>query len=384
MMGSNSRISRRVRSAALLLSVVVLSACSLWKGAAERPKPAELGPNIPVLGVRQAWATRVGSTAGLPLQVNVQAGSVTLASSDGTVGSLDARTGADIWRAKLPNRLAAGVGSDGRWAAVVSRENDLIALESGSVVWRHRLPAQVFTAPLVAGERIFVLAADRSLSAFDAASGSSLWTQPGTGAPLVLRQSGVLLAVGDTLVVGMGGRLVGVNPNSGAVLWDAPLANPRGTNDVERLVELVAPAARSQSRLCARAFQASVACVDLAGGRVDWAQKADGGTGISGDENAVFGSESNGTVVAWNRADGKRLWVSERLRYRHLSAPLLLGRSVVVGDDTGWVHFLSREDASPLNRIGTDSSPIDVAPVAAADTLVVVTRSGGVFGFRPD
>jgi hypothetical protein len=57
---------------------------------------------------------------------------------------------------------------------------------------------------------------------------------------------------------------------------------------------------------------------------------------------------------------------------------------VVVGDDTGWVHFLSREDASPLNRIGTDSSPIDVAPVAAADTLVVVTRSGGVFGFRPD
>ncbi|MGP1693312.1 MAG: outer membrane protein assembly factor BamB, partial [Giesbergeria sp.] len=87
---------------------------------------------------------------------------------------------------------------------------------------------------------------------------------------------------------------------------------------------------------------------------------------------------------AWNRADGKRLWVSERLRYRHLSAPLLLGRSVVVGDDTGWVHFLSREDASPLNRIGTDSSPIDVAPVAAADTLVVVTRSGGVFGFRPD
>ena len=249
MMGSNSRISRRVRSAALLLSVVVLSACSLWKGAAERPKPAELGPNIPVLGVRQAWATRVGSTAGLPLQVNVQAGSVTLASSDGTVASLDARTGADIWRAKLPNRLAAGVGSDGRWAAVVSRENDLIALESGSVVWRHRLPAQVFTAPLVAGERIFVLAADRSLSAFDAASGSSLWTQPGTGAPLVLRQSGVLLAVGDTLVVGMGGRLVGVNPNSGAVLWDAPLANPRGTNDVERLVELVGPAARSVTPL---------------------------------------------------------------------------------------------------------------------------------------
>jgi outer membrane assembly lipoprotein YfgL len=384
MMASNARVFHLLRRAVVLLPVLVLSACALWSGDAERPRPAELPADVPVLGVRQAWVTRIGSTAGLPLQVSVQSGQLVLASSDGTLAALDARTGADVWRTQLPDRLAAGVGSDGRWAAVVSRENELIVVEGGRVLWRHRLAAQVFTAPLVAGERIFVLAADRSLFAFDAANGAQLWTQSGSGAPLVLRQSGVLLGVGDTLVVGMGGRLVGVNPSNGAVVWDAPLANPRGTNDVERLVELVAPAARSQSRLCVRAFQASVACVDLAQGRVDWAQKAYGGTGVSGDEGAVYGTESNGTVVAWNRADGTRLWESQRLLYRQLSAPLLLGRSVVVGDNTGWVHFLSREDASPLNRMATDGSAIDVAPVVAADTLVVVTRSGSVFGFRPD
>lgn len=32
----------------------------------------------------------------------------------------------------------------------------------------------------------------------------------------------------------------------------------------------------------------------------------------------------------------------------------------------------------------TDGSGIAAAPVAAADTLVVVTRNGGVFGFRPE
>ena len=380
----NTRFGRITRPLAAAVCLAVLSGCSLWKGSVDRPKPAELGTNVPVLGVRHAWVARIGSTAGVPLQVHTTGTAVTLASSDGTVVSLDARTGADLWRIKLADGIAAGVGSDGRWSAVVSRENDLVVLQAGRETWRYRLAAQVFTAPLVAGERVFVMAADRSIAAFDAANGAPLWTLPGTGAPLVLRQAGVLLAVGDTLVAGISGRLVGINPNTGSVSWDAPLANARGTNDVERLIELVAPVSRIQDSLCARAFQASVACVDLARGRVEWAQKSNGGIGLSGDASAVVGSESNGNLVAWSREDGKRLWFSERLRYRQLSAPLLLGRSVIVGDNSGIVHFLSREDASPLNRVTTDGSAIDIAPVVANDTLVVVTRAGGVLGFRPD
>ena len=384
MIFSKFRLTRMARPLAAAVCLALLSACSLWKGGAERPKPAELGANVPVLGVRQAWVARIGSTAGLPLQVHVAGATVTLASSDGTVVSLNSRTGAQLWRAKLSDGVAAGVGSDGRWNAVVSRENDLVVLEAGKEVWRHRLAAQVFTAPLVAGERVFVMAADRSIAAFDAANGAPLWTLQGTGAPLILRQAGVLLAVGDTLVAGISGRLVGLNPDTGSVRWDAPLANARGTNDVERLVELVAPASRIKTSLCARAFQASVACVDLARGRVEWVQKSNGGSGISGDASTVIGAENNGNLMAWSREDGKKLWTSERLRYRQLSAPLLIGRSVVVGDSSGTVHFLSREDASPLNRVQTDGSGIDIAPVIADDTMVVVTRNGGVFGFRPD
>ena len=62
----------------------------------------------------------------------------------------------------------------------------------------------------------------------------------------------------------------------------------------------------------------------------------------------------------------------------------MLGRSVIVGDSTGLVHLLSREDGSPLNRLTTDGSGIAATPVVAGDTLVVVTRSGGVYGFVPE
>jgi outer membrane protein assembly factor BamB len=374
-------VLQRVSSIAL---ASVLAGCSLWSGGSAKPVPADLGANVPVLGVRQAWTARVGGTGGFPLEVHTAGNMVTLASADGVVAAIDARTGGDLWRTALSEPLSAGVGSDGKTAAVVARSNALIVLEAGRERWRQTLAAQVFTPPLVAGGRVFVLSADRSVAAYDAATGRKIWSQQRTGEPLVLRQAGVLLAVGDTLIVGFSGRVVGLNPDNGSVRWEAPLASSRGTNDVERLVELVGRTSRVGDSVCARAFQATVGCVNAARGSVTWSQPASGSEGVHGDGDAVFGAESNGTVIAWNRKDGTRLWATDRLKHRKLTAPLLLGRSVVVGDDTGLVHLLSRTDGSPLNRVTTDSSGIAAAPVVAADTLIVVTRNGGIYGYRPD
>ena len=373
-----------VRGLLAALVATTLAGCSLWSADKAKPVPADLGANVAVLGVRQAWTARVGSVAGLPLEPHVAGNVVTVASADGAVAALDARTGGDIWRVALAEPLSAAVGSDGKFAAVVSRNNALIVMDGGRERWRETLAAQVFTPPLVAGGRVFVLSADRSVSAFDLATGRRLWAQQRPGEPLILRQAGVLLAVGDTLVVGLSGRLVGFNPDNGSVRWEAPIASPRGTNDVERLVELVGRTSRVGETVCTRSFQAAVGCVNTARGATLWTQPASGSEGIHGDADAIFGSESNGTLVAWRRADGSRLWSIDRLKYRKLTAPLLLGRSVVVGDDAGLVHLLSRTDGSPLNRLATDGSAIAAAPVVAADTLVVVTRNGGIYGFRPD
>lgn len=373
-----------VRGVCSAVLVAMLAGCSLWGGGSSKPVPADLGANVAVLGVRQAWTARIGNVSGLPLEIHSAGSVVTVASSDGVVAAIDARTGGDLWRVALSEPLSAGVGSDGKSAAVVARSNALIVLDGGRERWRQSLGAQVFTPPLVAGGRVFVLSADRSLSAFDALTGRKLWSLQRPGEPLVLRQSGVLLAAGDTLVAGFSGRLVGLNPDNGSVRWEAALASARGTNDVERLVELVGRTSRVEESICARAFQAAVGCVNAARGSVNWTLPASGAEGVHGDGEALFGAESNGTVTAWRRGDGSRLWSTDRLKHRKLTAPLLLGRSVVVGDETGLVHLLSRTDGSPLNRISTDGSGIVAAPAVAADTLVVVTRNGGVYGFRPD
>ncbi len=236
----------------------------------------------------------------------------------------------------------------------------------------------------MAGARVFVLTADRAVTGYDGQTGRKLWSQQRPGEPLVLRQGGVMLAVGNTLVVGLSGRMVGLDPLTGAVRWEAPLAAPRGINDVERLVDLVGSVARDGETVCARAFQTAVGCANAARGAVLWTKPANGNEGVSGDGTLVFGTEADGKVVAWKRENGERAWITDRLQYRGLTAPLALGRSVVIGDNTGLVHMLSREDGTPLNRLTTDGSPVAAAPVVAGNTLVVVTRNGGVYGFVPE
>lgn len=377
--------ARAARAFAVAAAAAVLGGCSMLpflRSSAEPPKPAELQPNPHLVGVRQAWTAHIGKVD-FPLVVAANGGTATLASGNGTVLALDAASGRELWRASVGGPLAAGVGSDGSTAAVVTRANEVVAVAGGKVLWRQRMTALSYTPPLVAGARVFVLGADRSVSAFDGATGRRLWSQQRPGEPLVLRDPGVILAVGDTLVVGQGGRLAGLNPLNGSVRWEAPIATARGINDIERLVDLVGRASREGQVVCARAFQAAVGCVDTARGATLWSHKASGAEGISGDAERVYGAESDGRVIAWKRDDGQRAWTTDRLLHRGLGTPLVLGRSVVVGDRFGFVHLLSREDGALLDRLSTDGSGIAAPPVAIGNTLVIVTRNGGVFGYVP-
>jgi outer membrane assembly lipoprotein YfgL len=385
-MKNNKRPMRWIVAGAAL---ALLAGCSTLSSlpligslVAEKVKPAELQPNPNLLAVRQAWTTHVGKVS-FPLVVQVVGGTAYVANDEGIVIALDAASGRELWRASAGAPIGAGVGSDGTLTSVVTRSNEVVTFADGKPLWRQPLPAQAYTPPFVAGARVFVLGADRSVTAFDGRTGAKLWATQRPGEPLVLRQAGVILAVGNTLVVGQSGRLAGLNPASGSSMWEAAIASPRGINDVERLVDLVGPVSRIGNIVCARAFQTAVGCVDATRGALLWSQRANGSVGVHGDAASVVGTESDGKVLSFRRDTGQRGWLVDSLLHRGLTAPLVIGRAVAIGDGFGYVHLLSREDGSLLNRVATDGSAIVAAPVAAGSTLVVVTKNGGVYGFVP-
>lgn len=374
---------RRLAAGAALAALLLagLAGC-----AADKPKPTALEAMTPQIAGRQVWSARVESVQ-FPLAVAVRAGAFIVAGSDGTVLALEAQSGRELWRGQAGNKLSAGVGSDGRFAAVVTRDNELVVLDQGAKLWSTRLASRTSTAPLVAGERVFVIGVDRIVHAFDALDGRRLWALQRPGEALTLAQPGVLAAYKNTLVAGQGAVLVGVDPSTGGVRWEVAITSPRGTNEVERLNDLVGPLLRVGDTLCARAFQTAVGCVAVADAdraTLRWSRNAGGQQAVGGDADFVFGGDATDRLTAWRAGGGELAWTHERLLYRSLSAPLSAGKTVMLGDLDGQVHFLAREDGKTLLRLPTDGSAVVAQPVLSGTTVLVVTRNGGLFAFRPE
>jgi outer membrane protein assembly factor BamB len=360
--------------------VLLMAACS---SGPERPKPKPLEPITAAIAGRQVWTERIGDV-GFPLSVAVNAGVFTVASNDGTVAAVQADTGKTIWRTSVDGRIVAGVGSDGRFAAVVTREGDLVVLDGGKPAWRKPIGTKVVTAPLVAGERVFVLGVDRRVLAYDVLDGRMLWSLQRPGDALTLAQGGVIAAFKDTLLVGQGPRLAGIDPLRGSVRWEVPVASPRGANEVERLADLVAPLLRLGDTVCMRAFQSAVGCVNAERGNLLWSRTIGGTEGVAGNEQVIVGADASDRLTAWRTASGEVAWTSERLMYRSVSSPLAVGPTVVFVDGEGTVHWMSLDKGEPVLRLSTDSSGAAAAPVASGNTLLVVTRNGGLHAFRPE
>jgi len=257
-------------------------------------------------------------------------------------------------------------------------------LDGDRVLWRKPVGAPVSTAPLVAGERVFVQRVDRVVQAFDALDGRKIFDLRRPGEALTLAQAGVLASYKDTLVAGLGPRLTGLDPVNGNVRWEAAVANPRGTNEVERLSDVLGPVVRAGEVICVRAFQSAVGCVNAERGAALWTRNVGGTDAIGGDAQAIFGADGSDRITAWKTATGDVIWTAEQFLYRDLSAPLVLGNTVLFGDFEGQVHFLARDTGKTQLRLATDGSAIVGRPVASGTTVLVVTRNGGLFALRPE
>jgi outer membrane assembly lipoprotein YfgL len=378
-----------------LAAATALAVSALLAGCADDvAKPTPLEPLEAKIAGHEVWKLSLSSfgtlnalagNAGFGSQGVVAAGdNLIIAALNGVVVSVDGATGKENWRADAGGRLSAGVGSDGRYTAVVTRDGDLVTLDGGKILWRQHLGSPVYTAPFVAGERVFVLGVDRSVQAFDALDGKRLWVYAKAGDALTLSQAGVLTSYQDTLLFGLGARLTALDPLKGTVRWEVPVAAPRGTNEVERLADLVGPVARVGSVYCVRAFQNGIGCVDAERVTALWSINMGGAQAIGADADYVFAGDASDRLSARKRASGETVWLSDKFQNRHLSGMLSVGKVLVFGDLDGQVHFLDRSNGTPLLRLPTDGSPVVGTPVHVGNTIVVTTRDGSVYAFRPE
>lgn len=370
----------------LAAALAVAASLAVVAGCEDTAKPTELEPLKASIAGRQVWKRSFSGFPGSQAVAVAPGGDqFIVGATNGDIVALDAQTGAEAWKADIGAKLASGVGTDGRFTAAVNRDGELVVLDKGQRRWKQHLNTAVVTAPFVAGERVFVLGVDRSVQAYDVLNGSLIWNFSRTGGDaLTLSQGGVLTSYKDTLLVGQGNRLTALDPTRGLVRWEAVVATPRGTNEVERLADLVGPAARVGAIYCVRAFQNGVGCVDADRATTVWSLPGSGAQAVAADDDFVYSSDAIDRITARRRSNGETVWSSDKFQNRRLSAPVAVGKTVVFGDYKGYVHFLSRDTGAPLLRLETDGSQVVGQPARIGNTILVTTKGGNAYAFRPE
>lgn len=358
-----------------LLAVGALAGCS---SKSTRPKPTALQEFKATLTPRSAWAVSVGDSRKAPLRPAVLENAIYAVSGDGNLVRVAPDTGAVVWQVNVGEKVSAGVGSDGFAVAVGTPKGDVIVFDAeGKRRWKAQVSSDVRAAPLVGRGVVIVRSTDHRVNAFDIDSGKRRWSFSRAVPPLTLRAPSAMAFAGDTVIVPLpGGRVVALSLSNGATRWEAAIAEPKGTTEVERLTDVIGTVAIDGRDLCAAAFQGRLTCVDNTNGNLRWARDVPAGAGVAMDSERVYGVDGGDTVVAHERSNGASVWRNTQLAYRTLTSPAVLAPAVVVGDFQGYLHFLRPSTGEFVGRVRPDSSAIVAPPQPWAGSVIVQTQGG--------
>ena len=372
------------RRAALVLLLPALAGC--LGGSSDGPAPASLEPLKAPQALRVLWSANVGAAGAFEFSPALADGALFAAARDGTVLRLEAADGRERWRIRLDVPLSGGVGADAATVAVATDDGVVLALDaaSGKERWRARVSSEVLTAPRLTDGMVLVRSADSRIHALEAADGKRRWSYQRAAAALRLRAPQGMTVQEELLYAGFsGGKLVALALANGTLRWEATVADPKGTTELERVTDVVGEPAVVGREVCAAAFQGRVACFDTQTGALLWSREISSVTGVSADARYAFVSDERGAVHALDRSNGRSLWKQDKLAHRQLSLPLPLGEQVAVADLDGIVHLLARDSGAFTARAGTDGSPVRAAPVALGRGVLVQTQAGGLFALSP-
>ena len=175
-----------------------------------------------------------------------------------------------------------------------------------------------------------------------------------------------------------GGKLAAISLADGTARWEATVALPKGSTELERVTDVSGTPVVFDKDVCAVSYQGRVVCFDAATGGARWGKEVSSDVGLAVDQRFVFTADEKGALSAFSREGGQSAWKNDKLANRRLSTPLSYGRAVAVGDYQGQIHFLAREDGAFIGRVSTDGSPIISVPLLAGANLIFQTQSGTV------
>ena len=271
--------------------------------------------------LKKVWQTSVGYGSNdeqrLVAGVVVDSGVVYSMDASGHVYAVSAEKGEVLWNQSTTpedesgQSFGGGVVVDGDVLYATTSFGEVLALDrkDGKIQWRAKAMSPIRSAPAVKDGRVFAVTISNETHAFDAKTGTPLWTHAGIVEQATLL-GGASPAVVDNVVIAAysSGEVTALQAENGHELWADMLTSSVRIDTVSSIPHIRARPVVDGNQVIAISHGGRMTAIDLKTGVRQW-QKEVGGVrtpAVSGDW--IFILIEQGDVLCLHRWTGKIRW----------------------------------------------------------------------------
>ncbi|WP_039055879.1 outer membrane protein assembly factor BamB [Enterobacter sp. Bisph1] len=378
-----------------LLSVTLLSGCSLFNSEEDVVKMSPLPVVENQFNPTTSWSTSVGNGIGdfySHLHPAFVDGVVYAADRHGVVKAVSIDDGHEIWSINLAEKdgwfstraalLSGGVTVSGGHVYVGSEKAQVYALNTsdGSLAWKSKVAGEALSRPVVSDGLVLIHTSNGQLQALNEADGASKWTVNLDMPALSLRgESAPTSAFGAAIVGGDNGRVSAVLLQQGQLIWQQRISQANGPTEIDRLSDVDTTPVIVGNVVYALAYNGNLTALDLRSGQIMWKRELGSVSNFVVDGNRIYMIDQNDRVLALTTDGGVTLWTQSDLLHRNLTAPALYNGYIVTGDSEGYVHWINVEDGRFVAQQKVDSSGFLTEPVVAGGKVLIQAKDGTLY-----
>lgn len=351
-------------------------------GKDNTPQPKQLKEIQPKIKVAQNWTTPVGkarkSNEHLNLKPVIRGDIVYTADASGLVQAVSKKDGQVKWSTILKNNIVSGPTVADGFVIVGTNASTLVLLNqaNGKEIWQHKVSAEVLAPPALSHQKVIAKTIDGKVYAIDAVNGKQLWVADHGAPGLVLKASSSPIVVDNLILIGFSdGKLDALELQTGRLMWQRSIAYGTGASDVDRLVDIDSDPIINNNVAYLASYQGYVGALSLSNGQFLWRKPASVYKNMLLSHNNLYFTDSNDVLWSLNSLTGQVNWKQTALKARGLTAPVLVGGDLAVGDRTGYLHILSTQTGELLGRSQL-SGGVTVSPSVSGQKMYVLTDNG--------
>jgi outer membrane protein assembly factor BamB len=320
---------------------------------------------------------------------------------DATVHAFASDSGNKLWSTTIAKtnkktrsaRFGGGVSYDDGKVYAADGLGDVVALDAktGAELWRAKPGGPLRGAPSISDTNLYVLSQDNQLFALSLVDGSVVWTQSGSLETQGLFGVAAPAAGQGTIVAGFSsGELNAYRYENGRTLWQDALSRSSISTSVSSLADIDADPVIDRGLVFAVGQGGRTVALEIVSGQRIWEQNF---AGISTPWVAgewLFLVTDDARLVCLARATGKVRWIQQLRHYKNEKSHknpitwfglVLAGNRLVLTNSLGEIVSASPETGE-VGTVINASKSFSLPPVVANSTLYVLDQKGRISAWR--